>query len=162
MADILLPEVGEGIKDVEISEILVSEGKLINVDDPMILVESEKISMEIPSTSEGIIEKIHVNEGDSIVPGDIIISIQDTEDAGNEEKMENSDPIIKTDKPLQIEPSLSSKPSMDVNPMLKKGGAIASPSIRRFARELGCDILKIKGTGTWYRKMVCRLRLCRN
>ena len=148
MADILLPEVGEGIKDVEISEILVSEGKLINVDDPMILVESEKISMEIPSTAEGIIEKIHVNEGDSIVPGDIIISIQDTEDAGNEEKMENSDPIIETDKFPHIEQSLPIKPSMGVSPILKKGGVIASPSIRRFARELGCDLNLVNGTGS--------------
>jgi len=75
MSEIKLPELGEGISSVEISDILINTGDTIKIDDPMIVVETEKASMEIPSTSSGIVNKIHINKGDSISPGDKIISI---------------------------------------------------------------------------------------
>ena len=75
MTDIKLPELGEGISSVEISDFLVNTGDTLKIDDPMIVVETEKASMEIPATSSGIVNKIHVNKGGTISPGDIIISI---------------------------------------------------------------------------------------
>ena len=75
MPDIKLPELGEGISSVEISDILVNIGDTLKIDDPIIVVETEKASMEIPATSSGIVIKIHVNKGGTISPGDIIISI---------------------------------------------------------------------------------------
>ena len=76
MADIKLPEIGEGITQVTITEILVSEKQKISKNDVMIIVESEKASMEIPSESDGFITKIVVNNGDKISPGDIILSLK--------------------------------------------------------------------------------------
>ena len=76
MADILLPELGEGIESVEISDVIISEGDTIQKDDPMIVVESDKASMEIPATISGTVEKVHVKRGDSIAPGKTIITIQ--------------------------------------------------------------------------------------
>ena len=75
MTDIFLPELGEGI-NVEISEILINVGDHINSEEPIIVLETEKASMEIPSTKSGIIEKIHVNTGDVISKGKILISIK--------------------------------------------------------------------------------------
>ena len=75
MTDIKLPELGEGISSVEISDVLVKTGDNIKLDDPLIVVETEKASMEIPTTSSGIVNKIHINKGGVISPGDIIISI---------------------------------------------------------------------------------------
>ena len=75
MIDIKLPELGEGISTVEISIIRVKIGDSITINEPIIIVETEKVSMEIPATSSGTITKIHVKKGDTIGPGDIIISI---------------------------------------------------------------------------------------
>ena len=75
MADILLPELGEGITSVEISDVLVNTGDVIKVDDPLIVVETEKASMEIPPTKAGTVENVQVEKGGTISPGDIIISI---------------------------------------------------------------------------------------
>ena len=75
MIDIKLPELGEGITSVEISDVLVKTGDNIKLDDPMIVVETEKASMEIPTTSSGKVNKIYINKGETISPGDIIISI---------------------------------------------------------------------------------------
>ena len=66
MSDIKLPELGEGISSVEISDVLVNTGDTLKIDDPMIVVETEKASMEIPATSSGIVNKIHVNKGGTI------------------------------------------------------------------------------------------------
>ena len=75
MADILLPELGEGITSVEISDVLVNTGDVIKVDDPLIVVETEKASMEIPATEAGTVENVQVEKGGTISPGDVIISI---------------------------------------------------------------------------------------
>ena len=68
MPDIKLPELGEGISIVEISDVLVKTGDNIKLEDPLIVVETEKASMEIPSTSSGIVNKIYVDKGGSISP----------------------------------------------------------------------------------------------
>ena len=80
MADILLPELGEGITSVEISEVLVKKGDTVKVDDPIIVVETEKASMEIPTTEPGTVENVQVEKGGAISPGDVIISITGDED----------------------------------------------------------------------------------
>ncbi len=148
MENIKLPELGEGINSVEISDVLVKTGDKIQINDLLIVVETEKASMEIPTTSSGTINKIHINSGDIIKPGDNIISIDiDNKDISNvskfdvEKNINNKSEI--TDDPI-IEPSKSKTISTKSNfgkPVL------ASPSVRAFARELGCDLKKVSGTG---------------
>ena len=156
MSDIKLPELGEGISSVEISDILVNTGDTLKIDDPMIVVETEKASMEIPATSSGIVNKIHVNKGGTISPGDIIISISgDTVKTPEPEKITEDEKttiekqdseirdtatIKKTDTLMQTEPPSTTSP-------LGKP-VLASPSVRRFARELGCDLKKVNGSGS--------------
>ena len=72
---IALPELGEGISNVEIRDVLVKEGDTLSKDDPILILETEKASMEIPSEVNGIISKIYVKSGDTISPNDIILSI---------------------------------------------------------------------------------------
>ncbi|RMZ48834.1 hypothetical protein EB821_05535, partial [Candidatus Marinimicrobia bacterium PRS2] len=74
MADIRLPELGEGITSVDISDVLVTQGDVIKLDDPIIVVETEKASMEIPTTESGTVENVQVEKGGTISPGDVIIS----------------------------------------------------------------------------------------
>ena len=104
MTDIKLPELGEGISSVEISDVLVKTGDNIKLDDPLIVVETEKASMEIPSTSSGTVNKIYVDKGGTISPGDIIISISndDVKIPKSESTIEEGNAVIKnqdTDTP---------------------------------------------------------------
>ena len=156
MADILLPELGEGITSVEISEVLVKKGDTVKVDDPIIVVETEKASMEIPTTESGTVENVQVEKGSTISPGDVIISITGDEDQA-EAFDEPSPPIAESAELRGIVKTETTTPYItaatpDVKPPLPATSEIgkpvlASPSVRRFARELGCDLKLVTGSG---------------
>ena len=156
MADILLPELGEGITSVEISEVLVKKGDTVKVDDPIIVVETEKASMEIPTTESGTVENVQVEKGGAISPGDVIISITGDEDQA-EAFDEPAPPIAESAEPRDIVKTEPTTPYItaatpDVKPPLPSTSEIgkpvlASPSVRRFARELGCDLKLVTGSG---------------
>jgi len=156
MADILLPELGEGITSVEISEVLVKKGDTVKVDDPIIVVETEKASMEIPTTKSGTVENVQVEKGGAISPGDVIISITGDEDQA-EAVNETSPHIAEYAEPRDIVKTEPTTPYItpetpDVKPPLPATSEIgkpvlASPSVRRFARELGCDLKLVTGSG---------------
>ena len=71
--EILLPDLGEGIETVDVSEVLVSPGDNITLGDIILVLESEKASMEIPSEEKGKIQKVFVTAGDQIKAGEILI-----------------------------------------------------------------------------------------
>ena len=75
MNKIILPDIGEGISEVTITDVLVTDNQKIKKNDVLIIVESEKASMEIPSTMEGKISEVKINSGDTISPGDTIAII---------------------------------------------------------------------------------------
>ena len=156
MSEIKLPELGEGISSVEISDVLINTGDTLKIDDPMIVVETEKASMEIPATSSGIVNKIHVNKGGTISPGDIIISISgDTVKTPEPEKITEDEKTtiekqdsetIDTPTIKKTETLMQTEPPSTTSPLGKP--VLASPSVRRFARELGCDLKKVNGSGS--------------
>ena len=155
MTEIKLPELGEGISSVEISDVLVKTGDNIKLDDPLVVVETEKASMEIPSTSSGIVNKIHVNKGGTISPGDIIISISgDTvKTPGSEHLIDDKNVTVKRQDSVTIETSPTNKTETVMHTEIPSTSTplgkpvLASPSVRRFARELGCDLKQVHGTG---------------
>ncbi len=156
MADIRLPELGEGITSVDISDVLVAQGDVVKLDDPIIVVETEKASMEIPTTESGTVENVQVEKGGAISPGDVIISITGDEDQA-EAFDEPSPPIAESAEPRDIVKTEPTTPYItaatpDVKPPLPSTSEIgkpvlASPSVRRFARELGCDLKLVTGSG---------------
>jgi len=137
-----LPDIGEGIKDVTVTDVLVKENQKLNKNDNVIIVESEKTSMEIPVDVNGEIEKIHISKGSVISPGDLILSLKTEVDTTN-------------DKIELIEPSELKSKSNDVEiiegnkeDIIEDNNVIyASPSVRKLARELNCNLSEIKGTG---------------
>ena len=156
MADIRLPELGEGITSVDISDVLVAQGDVVKLDDPIIVVETEKASMEIPTTESGTVENVQVEKGGTISPGDVIISIsgdgvqtevvdktpppiEETTDPQNEVKSETPAPYITAATSVE-------KPPIPTTSEIGKP-VLASPSVRRFARELGCDLKLVNGSG---------------
>ena len=155
MIDIRLPELGEGITSVEISDVLVTKGDSIEVDDPIIVVETEKASMEIPTIEGGVVESVQVEKGGTLSPGDVIIRIEgegQTEppikENDNEAEIVESvqDEISKTPTPKQAESTPIEKSVPAQSPQLGKP-VLASPSVRRFSRELGCDLKLVNGSG---------------
>ena len=156
MIEIRLPELGEGITSVEISDVLVAQGDTLKVDDPIIVVETEKASMEIPTTEAGTVESVNVEKGGTISPGDIII-ITTGDGVQTETDDETPAPIKETTEPpdgVKSETPVPYKATDEfisligptINPELGKP-VLASPSVRRFARELGCELKLVNGSG---------------
>lgn len=159
MIEVFVPDIGD-FEAVEVIEILVSEGDSINVEDSLITVESDKATMEIPSSHAGVVAKVKVNLGDNVSEGSLILLL-DAESAGTSAeqapvaKEESVKPVAEKPvtqpepAPARAAPSLPArKPSPTINvdhDNFKK--AHASPAVRKFARELGVDLTRVKGSG---------------
>ena len=136
--DILVPNIGD-FKDVEVIEVLVKAGQKIKKNDSLITIESDKSSVEVPSTSDGVIEKIKIKIGDKVSEGDLILTVSE---------------VSKTDvkeKPLQknkVKEVVSKKPDPIPSPVIlsTSGVKLASPKVRKFARELGANVTQIQGS----------------
>jgi len=158
--DIILPEIGEGIDSVEISEISVKSGDKIAIDDVILVLESEKATMEIPTTIAGTVEKVLVKAGDAVSPGTLVMTIDVGEKEISPEVVKETDPLPengivctlpkKANAPAEEPRENSHDPAQhQTTPVpVETNLPLASPSVRKFARELGCDIHLVKGAGT--------------
>jgi len=143
--EIKVPNIGD-FKDVEVIEILVSAGQSISKNDPLITIESDKSSVEIPSTFEGKIKSVNIKIGDKVSEGDLILLL-----TSNEESKEDIKQKPKTQKEeLEIKPveqkKIEEKVNNHFNEKNNSGISLASPKTRKFARELGVDINQISGS----------------
>ena len=76
LKEMLLPDLGEGISSADVSEILVSPGDNVSVDDIILVLESDKASMEIPAEDNGLVKKVFVSQGDQVKTGEILIVME--------------------------------------------------------------------------------------
>ena len=137
--NLIVPNIGD-FKDVEVIEVLINEGDNIKKNDPLITIESDKSSVEIPSIYSGKIEKLNLKVGDKVSEGSSIATI-----SAKDEIVEN----IKEDKKLENKKETISQPEINkIEIEEKKPGSIklASPKARKFARELGIDVSEISGS----------------
>ena len=136
---ILVPDLGD-FKDVEIIEVLVKSGQNIKKNDSLITLESDKSSVEVPSTHNGVIKNIDVKVGDKVNKGDLILSLE-----VDQKKSEIKTGVSKEIKDKEISEKKISTAQQKVKSV---EGAVksASPKIRKFAREMGADIFQIAGT----------------
>ncbi len=145
LIDIKVPNIGD-FKDVEIIEILVKNGQEINKGDSIITLESDKSSVEVPSDHSGKISNINVKVGDKVSEGDLILKIEliKTEDIKIVEKEINNtkDNYETTKKPLEKKEIKTNIQNINNTEKL----VLASPRVRKFARELGADINIISGS----------------
>jgi len=137
---ILLPDLGEGIEKVDVSEIPVSVGQKINNDTIVIILESDKATMEIPSDYTGIVTNIFASKESTLTTGDRIIEIEVKDVKGLPKEVET--------KPKKESQVVASKPEkISLNTADKKatsrGKTIASPGVRKICRELNIDINSI-------------------
>jgi len=137
--DILVPNIGD-FKDVEVIEVLVKTGQNIKKNDSLITIESDKSSVEVPSTSDGIIEKINIKIGDKVSEGDLILTV-------NEDAKEELEKKPSKEKKVEVTKTSLSKPA-PAAPVTQSTSSVklASPKIRKFARELGANVAQIQGS----------------
>mgnify|MGYP006232586983 FL=1 len=139
---ITVPDMGD-FKDVEIIEVLVKSGQTINKNDSLITLESDKSSVEVPSTHSGKVEKINVAVGDKVNKGDTILTLDSAESIKEEKK--DVKIVEKELKEVEI-PELVTTTPVSAPEVTKSGKSSASPKVRKFARELGADISAVQGT----------------
>jgi pyruvate dehydrogenase E2 component (dihydrolipoamide acetyltransferase) len=156
--DILVPDIGD-FEGVEVIEILVAPGDTVNIEDPLVSLESDKAALEIPSEYAGTIKEIKINIGDKVSQGDLLLTMEAEE--SKQAKPATSETPTETKKPeapKKTEPARAPAPSRPApqpasaaapGPVDEAGfrKAYASPSVRKFARELGADLGRISGSG---------------
>ncbi|MEO1230619.1 MAG: dihydrolipoyllysine-residue acetyltransferase [Myxococcota bacterium] len=171
MADLIevkVPDIGD-FSEVEIVEVLVSPGDQVDVESPLITLESDKASMEVPSTAAGVVKEVLVKVGGTVSEGDVVVRLEASAGAPSQEApaappaaapappaAEEPPPAGATDEPSPGEIQTAQRAQHSVPaagspdaPIDEEGfaKAHASPSVRRFARELGANLGKIHGTG---------------
>lgn len=160
MADlekILIPDIGDETADV--IEVLVSVGDEVVPEDSLITLESDKASMDVPSPSAGKVHDIKVKIGDKVAVGDLILTLEPgsatapsaASGASTEAPTPQPQPPAPPSEPAAPAPEPSSTPASSKAPPAHidedPTNVYASPAVRRFARELGVDLTRVKGTG---------------
>ena len=139
--EIKVPNIGD-FKDVEVIEVLVSEGQTLKKNDPLITIESDKSSVEIPSNFEGKIKSLKLKVGDKVSEGDLILIL---ESSNQKKEKDNEKPIIKKEsEKIQVVKPEAKQILSNQNKVI--GISSASPKVRKFARELGVDINQVSGS----------------
>ena len=143
--EIKVPNIGE-FKNVEVIEVLVSNGQSLSKNDPLITIESDKSSVEIPSSVDGKIKSVKIKVGDKVSQGDLILTLEESK----EEKKVVEKEVVNKEEPTVNQKN--EKKVEQINPVhnLIKNNigelSSASPKVRKFARELGVNINEIVGS----------------
>ena len=161
--DVVVPDIGD-FKDVPIIEVMVKPGDTVKPEDSLIALESDKATMEVPAPFAGVVREIKVKLGDKVSEGSVILTLETQEPATTAPATQtaaaaSSAPPAPAAQPPRAAPgpapapapasAPASAPAPAQMPVDEPGfaRAHASPAVRRFARELGVDLGKVKGTG---------------
>ena len=166
LSEVRVPDLGD-FADVPVIEVLVSAGDAVEPEQPLIVLESDKASMEVPSPSEGTVDEVKVKVGDTVSQGDLILTLPRTA-AGPaaEEERGRRPPRRRTTaaspsgrgrrgrrggrgggrRGRGAEPKTEAEPAEE-EPARDGDGVYAGPAARRLARERGIDLTSVKGTG---------------
>ncbi|MFT5212083.1 MAG: pyruvate dehydrogenase E2 component (dihydrolipoamide acetyltransferase) [Flavobacterium sp.] len=144
-----VPDVGEA-KDILVTEILVKPGDILSTEDSVVVLESDKASMEIPTPFAGEVLEVLIKEGQEVNEGDEIIRIKAVSDDSPVAKVKqdqaSEDKATIPPKTAVQEKSTSDKPSLDKKAS-SSSSVHAGPAVRKQARQYGVDLSDIKGTG---------------
>ncbi|MGI9382623.1 MAG: dihydrolipoyllysine-residue acetyltransferase [Methyloligellaceae bacterium] len=154
--EVTVPDIGD-FQDVEIIEVNVAAGDSIAEEDPVITLESDKASMEVPSPASGVVKELKVSVGDRVSEGMLILLLDAGEAAAPVEppspkgvqEPDSAPPAAALAPAAAAAPQSQAPAATNLAPVDEAGfaGAHASPSVRAFARQLGIDLAKLRGTG---------------
>ena len=160
--EVKVPDIGD-FKEVEVIELMVKVGDTIKVDQSLITVESDKASMEIPSSHAGVVKEIKVKVGEKVAEGSLLIIVEAAGD-GAATPTPVADPVAAVVAPAAQVATVSAvvaapvpvpvaavavvaaPVAASVSSVATTANAHASPSVRKFARELGVDLARVQGT----------------
>ena len=153
-AEVVVPDIGD-FDAVDVIEVLVSAGQQVAAEDPLITLESDKATMDIPAPRAGAVEKLLVKVGQKVSKGTPILTLTGgaAAPAAAEKSRARSREPAKTDAPAPAQPVAAKTddqrpPPLQPAPPKQAGEAPhASPAVRRFARELGADLARMRGSG---------------
>ena len=172
LVEVRVPDMGN-FKDVAVIDVLVSVGEHIEVDAPLVTLETEKATMDVPSTVAGVVEKLHVAKGGKVSAGDVVATVRtgESDAAPSAAAVQTALPAAQPPasarvpapgpgQPQPAAPDTAPVPAAapttppapataDLPPINEPGfsRAHAGPSVRRFARELGVDLTRLTGSG---------------
>ncbi|HZQ62960.1 MAG TPA: biotin/lipoyl-containing protein, partial [Casimicrobiaceae bacterium] len=165
VVQVKVPDIGD-FKDVPVIEVMVKPGDLVNAEDSLVTLESEKATMDVPAPASGRVRELKVKVGDKVSEGSVILALETSKQAGPRPESREAPPPAPPQQNAQpsapaakaapqpaaapLPPSASPPPDIPPASLIEPEGfraAHASPSVRKFARELGVDLSKITGTG---------------
>lgn len=150
--EVAVPDIGED-GEVDVIDVLVSVGDTIEEEDGLITLETDKATMDVPSTHAGTVKEVFINVGDKVKQGSVVIKLETS--GGASVDVPAATPAApapaKVEAPAKVAPTTAPASSpVPHHPQAgtsKKGTIYSSPSIRRIAREFGVDLTQVKGTG---------------
>jgi pyruvate dehydrogenase E2 component (dihydrolipoamide acetyltransferase) len=160
--DVVVPDIGD-FKDVPVIEVLVKPGDSVKADDSLVTLESDKATMEVPAPFSGVVKDLKVKVGDKVSEGALILTLEAQDGTSSQPSAKPATapavPVSAAPPPPSVPPQPQPAPS--ATPSTPAAGAVAlaavdevgfshthaSPGVRRFARELGVDLTRVKGAG---------------
>ncbi|MBY0266996.1 MAG: dihydrolipoyllysine-residue acetyltransferase [Burkholderiales bacterium] len=155
--EVKVPDIGE-FKNIPVIEVLVKPGDTVKAEDPLVTLESDKATMEVPSPAAGVVKDIRIKVGDKVSEGVLVLTLEPGDSAAAAKAPAPAAPApvpvavpAPAPAPAAARPAAAAPAPVLAAPVkVDEAGfanAHASPSVRRFARELGVDLSKVKGSG---------------
>jgi len=159
LKQVVIPDIGD-FKDVPVIEVLVKAGDEVKTEDSLVSLESDKATIEIPSPYSGLIKEVLVKPGDKVSQGTLVLIIETSDKDHTEIPAQvSADELIRKGA-IPPEAEVKQIPAQPIQKLPQRNGSVegtslsrahASPSIRRFARELGVNLDLITGSGPKHR-----------
>ena len=158
LIEIKVPDIGD-FNEVEVIELLVKPGDTVKAEQSLITVESDKASMEIPSSHAGVVKELKIKIGDKVAEGSLMLILEASENAAAPVAVAAAPAAVSAAAPAPAaataSASVAAAPAAIAAPVPAASSSLnqpgkkshASPSIRKFARELGVDLSRVNGSG---------------
>jgi pyruvate dehydrogenase E2 component (dihydrolipoyllysine-residue acetyltransferase) len=168
LIEVKVPDIGD-FKNIPVIEVLVRPGDPVKKETPLVTLESDKATMDVPAPAAGVVKELKVKVGDKVSEGSLVLTLESSGDGGAAKAAAQKPAAAPAPRaatapapvsqPVAPRPTPVGAPASPPPPPLRKGvtergvdeagfaSAHASPSIRRFARELGVDLARVKGSG---------------
>ncbi len=160
LIEVRVPDIGD-YKDVEVIEVAVKPGDRVELDAALLTLETEKATMDVPSTAAGVVRELKVTAGARVSKGDLIALVEaevggKTAEAGPAPRREGGAQVVSATPTAPLPPQAAAPMPRPASAPVPAAAAVdepgfsrshASPSVRRFARELGVDLATVNGTG---------------
>ncbi|HTD91037.1 MAG TPA: biotin/lipoyl-containing protein, partial [Burkholderiales bacterium] len=157
--EVTVPDIGD-FKNIPVIEVFVKAGDTVKVEDSLMTLESDKATMDVPSPASGVVKSIMIKTGDKVSKGTPVLTLEPSSQPAPQTPATTpvtaAAPAAKAaanapapaSVPVAAEPASAPRSVPEVSTTaLSSGPSHASPSVRQFARELGVDLSRLKGTG---------------